>query len=236
MKSYRSPIRDNNFLTFVGIFIVTLLIVFGYRYSDVEAAETTSYNYSNNYTGEEKARIAHEPYVYEKYTGVPESVRLEIESKLADSNREEDVVSNSIKASNKEEIECSTMNIAGKNISTANIGYVQEVDGEVSDYKEETDEEEDNTVDDMAYYGCLELTAYTWTGNPCADGVYPTSGHTVACNNSELWHKWIYIEGYGTYYVHDTGGMGYGVIDVYMDSYDSCIQFGRRSANIYILN
>ena len=88
----------------------------------------------------------------------------------------------------------------------------------------------------MTYYGCLELTAYTWTGNPCADGVYPSSGYTVACNNSDLWHKWIYIEGYGNFYVHDTGGMGWGVIDVYMDSYDACIQFGRRSANIYILN
>lgn len=107
------------------------------------------------------------------------------------------------------------------------------------DATSETDSDSDADSDsnsDMSYYGCLELTAYTWTGNPCADGVFPSSGYTVACNNSDLWHKWIYIEGMGTYYVHDTGGMACGVIDIYMDSYDACIQFGRQSANVYVLN
>ena len=86
------------------------------------------------------------------------------------------------------------------------------------------------------YIGTYELTAYTWTGNPCADGVYPSSGFTAASNDSRLWHHWIYIEGYGEVYVHDTGGMASNVIDIYMDSYDSCIQFGRRTANIYIID
>lgn len=106
-----------------------------------------------------------------------------------------------------------------------------------TDAASETDSDSEANVDsNMSYYGCLELTAYTWTGNPCADGVFPSSGYTVACNNSDLWHKWIYIEGIGTYYVHDTGGMACGVIDIYMDSYDACIQFGRQSANVYVLN
>lgn len=225
MKTYRSPLGDN-ILTFVRIFATLLitLIIFKYGYSDVSAAENiTQYNYTNNYTGEEKARIAHEPYVYDKYTGIPESVKLEIESKIAE--REEGAEDFSKK---EESVGYSCVTASGKNLN-----YVQEEDE--SDAIAEKDEDSSENTS-MSYYGCLELTAYTWTGNPCADGVYPTSGHTVACNNSELWHKWIYIEGYGSYYVHDTGGMGYGVIDVYMDSYDSCIQFGRRSANIYILN
>lgn len=83
------------------------------------------------------------------------------------------------------------------------------------------------------YIGAFELTAYCATGNPCADGAYPQVGYTVACNDSRLWHHWIYIEGYGTFYVHDTGGMASNVIDIFMGSYDECIQFGRRSANIY---
>lgn len=83
------------------------------------------------------------------------------------------------------------------------------------------------------YIGTFELTAYCATGNPCADGAYPQVGYTVACNDSRLWHHWIYIEGYGTFYVHDTGGMASNVIDIFMGSYDECIQFGRRSANIY---
>lgn len=86
------------------------------------------------------------------------------------------------------------------------------------------------------YLGCYELTAYMWTGDPCADGVYPECGYTVACNDPSLWHRWIYIEGYGNYYVHDVGGMPtYNIIDVYLGDYDSCVQFGRRSANVYLI-
>lgn len=84
-----------------------------------------------------------------------------------------------------------------------------------------------------SYIGCYELTAYCATGNPCADGAYPSAGYTAACNDSRLWHHWVYIEGYGTYYIHDTGGMASNVIDIFMNSYDECIQFGRRTANIY---
>ena len=86
------------------------------------------------------------------------------------------------------------------------------------------------------YVGTFELTAYCATGNPCADGVYPSVGYTVACNDSRLWHHWVNIEGYGMYYVHDTGGMSNNVIDIFMGSYDECIQFGRRSANVYIVD
>ena len=90
---------------------------------------------------------------------------------------------------------------------------------------------------EMTYLGSYELTAYMWTGNPCADGVYPECGYTVACNDPSLWHRWIYIEGYGNYYVHDVGGMpSYNIIDVYLGDYDSCVQFGRRSANVYLIN
>ncbi len=89
--------------------------------------------------------------------------------------------------------------------------------------------------DGMIFYSRMELTAYIWTGNPCADGVFPETGITVACNDSALWHRWIYIDGIGARYVHDTGGMGCGVIDVYVGDYDSAVNFGRQSADVYIL-
>lgn len=98
----------------------------------------------------------------------------------------------------------------------------------------EPDLEEAEEQPEQAYMGCYELTAYIETGNPCADGVYPEVGYTVACNDSRLWHKWIYIEGYGDYYVHDTGGMANNVIDIFVASYDEAIQFGRRAANVYV--
>lgn len=85
------------------------------------------------------------------------------------------------------------------------------------------------------YLGCYELTAYPWTGDPCANGNYPTLGYTVACNSLALGTR-IYIEGYGEYVVEDRGGMAGNVIDVYMGDYESCIQFGRRSANVYLID
>ena len=85
------------------------------------------------------------------------------------------------------------------------------------------------------YAGTFQLTAYEWTGNPCANGNYPTCGYTVASNYFALGTR-IYIEGYGTYVVEDRGGMSSNVIDIYMGDYNTCIQFGRRSANVYILN
>ena len=89
---------------------------------------------------------------------------------------------------------------------------------------------------ERVYAGNYELTAYIATGNPCADGVYPQTGFTAASNDPKLWHKTIEVEGYGTYYVHDTGGMSSNVIDIFVGSYDEAVQFGRRSADVYIKN
>lgn len=83
--------------------------------------------------------------------------------------------------------------------------------------------------------GTYELTAYEWTGYPCADGKYPQEGFTAASNDPKLWHKWIEIEGYGRFYVHDRGGMASNVIDIYMGDYQTCINFGRRSARVFIV-
>lgn len=85
-----------------------------------------------------------------------------------------------------------------------------------------------------SHAGSYELTAYTWTGNTCANGEYPTDGVTIASNTLPLGTR-VYIEGLGERVVQDTGGMGSGVIDVYMDSYDACIQFGRQNAEVYVL-
>lgn len=122
-------------------------------------------------------------------------------------------------------------------ITTEEVVVEEEVPVEPT--TEEVTEEESETVTSesgMTYYGDFELTAYIETGNPCADGVYPSVGYTVACNDPNLWHKWIHIEGYGDYYVHDTGGMASNVIDIFVGSYDEAIQFGRRYASVSIIN
>lgn len=104
-----------------------------------------------------------------------------------------------------------------------------------SDVVEMYKQREEEQIVKEVYMGNYELTAYIATGNPCADGNYPQVGYTVASNDPNLWHKWIRIEGYGDYYVHDTGGMSSNVIDIFVSSYDEAIQFGRRSAEVYII-
>lgn len=80
----------------------------------------------------------------------------------------------------------------------------------------------------------FQLTAYTWTGNPMANGQYPYVG-ACASNYFPL-GTLLYIEGYGTYTVCDRGGMANNVIDIYMETYEECIQFGRRSALVTVIN
>lgn len=85
-----------------------------------------------------------------------------------------------------------------------------------------------------SYLGNYELTAYEWTGNPCANGNYPTEGLTIASNTLPIGTR-VYIEGIGERTVEDTGGMPGNVIDIYMGDPGTCVQFGRQNAEVYIL-
>ena len=117
-----------------------------------------------------------------------------------------------------------------KEIVTEEIITTEEAITEEEPVYEEIVEEEPSSN----YLGYYTLTAYEWTGNPCANGNYPTEGYTVACNSLPLGTR-IYIEGYGEYVVEDRGGMSDSVIDIYLGDYDTCIQFGVQGANVYIV-
>ena len=46
----------------------------------------------------------------------------------------------------------------------------------------------------------------------------------------------VYVSGYGFAVAEDTGGaINNYIIDLYMDTYEECIQWGRRQTTIYIL-
>ena len=82
----------------------------------------------------------------------------------------------------------------------------------------------------------MECTAYTWTGQRTKSGTWPAVG-TVAVDpkviplGTRLW-----IEGYGEAVALDTGGDIQGqIIDLYMDSYQECIEWGRRQVEVRVM-
>lgn len=86
----------------------------------------------------------------------------------------------------------------------------------------------------------MEATAYlptdgdgygiTATGIPATYGVAAVDPYVIPLGTR------LYIPGYGEAIAADTGGaiIGYR-IDLCMESYDECMQFGRRNVTVYIL-
>jgi len=81
------------------------------------------------------------------------------------------------------------------------------------------------------YIGTFTLTAYEWTGYPMANGEYPYYG--ACASNYFALGTVLYIEGYGTFTVCDRGSMANNVIDIYLGGAQECIEFGRRTAEVY---
>lgn len=79
--------------------------------------------------------------------------------------------------------------------------------------------------------GVYTITAYTWTGNTMANGEYPYYG-SAASSDFSLGTV-LYIEGVGKFVVNDVCPTS-GVIDIYFDTYEACMNFGRVSADVYI--
>ena len=81
--------------------------------------------------------------------------------------------------------------------------------------------------------GATELTAYTHTGSPMANGEWPYEG-AVASNDYALGTV-LNINGYN-YVVADRMAPGiHGVVDIFMDSYDRAINFGRQYGEVYVV-
>ena len=97
------------------------------------------------------------------------------------------------------------------------------------------------TPEGMTYLGTYSLTAYCACESCCgktdaitASGTVATAGRTVACNSLPFGTV-ISING-NQYVVEDRGGMGDGVIDIFFDNHQDAINFGRQSADVYIVN
>lgn len=146
-----------------------------------------------------------------------------------------------------------TENITEIDTSFTEITTTEEVTMEVTEeisttetYYEPTTEEApteapSTEANGMTYLGTYSLTAYCSCVNCCgksngitASGTQATAGRTVACNSLSIGTV-ISINGH-QYVVEDTGGMGGNVIDIFFDSHEEAINFGRQSAEVYLVN
>ncbi len=94
----------------------------------------------------------------------------------------------------------------------------------------------ENSGPEGAIKRVLNCTAYTATGNATASGVMPRANHTIAAWGGLPFGTKVYIPALGTTFtVEDRGGaVTEGIIDIYMDTYNECIQFGRQNLEAYI--
>lgn len=94
---------------------------------------------------------------------------------------------------------------------------------------------EANPFDSMDYMGEWHITAYAYTGSPCANGNYPEAGRTVACNSLPFGTE-VYIDGVGFRTVTDRGpdSMGDAWIDLYLGDYAECVQWGSQYRKVWV--
>ena len=240
MNKHRSPLLGAYTSYFIGLILLGLMIpglhfLFIHNNSEVEAKETETATSTTTVEVTTEEEIVEELDLSETMITMTFYYPSDVQKAIVENKRQEYIANEAyiptIDRNRKEEVQLreeeetkefvvASSTRTSSPVATASVG----------------DETTTDSSDEYTYYATYTLTAYCATGNPCADGVYPTVNHTVASNDRNLWHKWIYIEGLGTYYVHDTGGMATSVIDVFMGSYSECMQFGRRSAKIYVYN
>lgn len=83
----------------------------------------------------------------------------------------------------------------------------------------------------------MEATAYTFTGNRTATGIDPREGIIAVDPRVIPLGSQVYVEGYGYAIAADTGGLIKGnIIDVFFPNLQTCINWGRRPAKVYVLN
>jgi len=142
-----------------------------------------------------------------------------------------EVVSETIKKEPVDQIE-----LKGEKQKKLSSGTVTQSDGKLID----------SNGNEIAYSQLISgtCTAYTATGNLTATGEVAQVGRVAVNPNIIPYGTRMYIASpdgsvvYGYCTASDTGGAlmdGYVLVDLFYDSEYECIQFGRRTMNVYIL-
>lgn len=118
-------------------------------------------------------------------------------------------------------------------------GAKEETKEEVKEEPKEEAKEEKETNSSGTYLGRFKLTAYCACAKCCgktdgitASGTKATQGRTVAMGGVPLGTK-IRING-KTYVVEDRGTV-YGHVDVFFNSHSAALQFGKKYADVYLV-
>jgi len=122
-----------------------------------------------------------------------------------------------------------------KSVFYVNNNYISQDKPEAED--KSTDTNEEGTVSytgEGDYLGTLRLTAYEHDGSLCANGNYPTEYWTCASNELPF-GTIVEIAGLGEWLVEDTGGFGYGALDLFLGDPDACEEFGVQYADVWVV-
>ena len=91
----------------------------------------------------------------------------------------------------------------------------------------------------LAIIVTLECTAYAPTGNPTASGVMPQVGMCAVDKINGQWIPFgtiVKINGLGALKVTDRFGDGRNnCVDIFMESYNKCIEFGRQDREAEVI-
>lgn len=87
----------------------------------------------------------------------------------------------------------------------------------------------------MTLMGEWRITAYAYTGSPCASGAWPSTGVTVAHNSLPFGTR-VFIEDVGFRTVEDRGPsqMGDEWLDLYLGDTQECIQWGVQNKKVWV--
>jgi 3D (Asp-Asp-Asp) domain-containing protein len=124
------------------------------------------------------------------------------------------------------------------------VEEVMSIDKEdIEEAIEKKEKREEAKKPKLVSLGTFKLTAYCncskccgkWAGSKTASGTTPTAGRTIAVDTSVIpFGTKVVING-NTYTAEDTGSAIKGnKIDVYFDSHQSALNFGRQSAEVFV--
>lgn len=92
--------------------------------------------------------------------------------------------------------------------------------------------------DEKVYLGEFEATAYycgNWSRGITANGSTPKANHTIAADPKYPFGTKLLINGI-VYTVEDRGGAIHdNVLDIYFNTYDECVNFGRKTVKVYLI-